>query len=87
MVRQGDYGFVSRGCCVGGRGGGGLVWGLGGGGIGGWGWRCGGWVAVAVAFDGPLWVTIEVKGLVDSFEFCFLSSATSGDEVGASTEG
>ena len=75
-----------RGCGVD-RDGRGLVWGLRGGGSGGWVRRWGGWVAVAVASDGPRWVAVEMEGLVDPFEFCFLSVVACGNKVSASGEG
>jgi hypothetical protein len=44
-------------------------------------------MAVAVALDGPYWVTVEGQGLVDLLEFGCLADWTCGKEAGASGEG
>ena len=46
-----------------------------------------GGMAVAVALDGPYWVTLEGQGLVDLLEFSCLADWTCGEEAGTSGEG
>jgi hypothetical protein len=47
----------------------------------------GGVVAIAVALDGPWWITVEGQGLVDFLEFDCLADWAGGEEAGASGEG